>query len=137
MKIIAALALAALFPCAAAADCAGADPAIASVVVANVTSAQGSNEYHLSGTVVNRGNRPQASDVLQFVDIYETGMKLDAKSIPPLAPGKSFNFTYVATRSADAGKGTTTLDFRLDVHRPSPAGDANCSSDDDEFSLTF
>lgn len=120
-----------------AATCAGADPAITAVAVANVTPAGGVEQYHIAGTVVNRGSQGQASDVLQFVDVYQNGQRLDAKSIPPLAAGQSFTFTYVAERSTDAGKGTTTLHFQLRMRQPSPGGSENCSTDDDTNAVTF
>lgn len=120
-----------------AATCAGADPAITSVAVADVTPAGGVDQYHLAGTVVNRGGADQASDVLQFVDVYQNGQRLDAKSIPPLAAGQSFTFTYVSLRSVQAGKDTTTLHFRLRMRQPSPGGREDCSTGDDAAAITF
>lgn len=121
----------------AATACAGADPSITSVVVKSVSSTGGTSSYQLSGTVVNNGSQGQASNVLQFVDISQTGARLDAKTIPPLKAGESYTFSYVAQRSADAGKGTTKLDFQLDMHQPASPGAENCSASDDAFTLTF
>lgn len=121
----------------AAATCAGADPSITSVAVANVTPAGGVDQYHIAGTVVNRGGQAQASNVLQFVDIFQNGQRLDSKSIPPLAEGQSFTFTYVALRSTEAGKGTTTLHFQLRMRQPSPGGGENCATGDDTNAVTF
>lgn len=135
--ILAAIAFALPAPSLAAGTCAGADPAIVSVVVANVTPAGGVDQYHLTGTVTNRGTAGQASNVLQFVDIYQQDVRLDAKSIPPLGPGQSANFDYVALRSSDAGKGTTTLNFRLRFRQPVPPGAADCDAANDTFSLNF
>jgi hypothetical protein len=117
--------------------CAGADPTIVSVAVKGVNSEGGLNRYKLSGTVVNVGRMAQASNVLQFVDIYEVGGKLDAKGIPPLKPGQSYTFSYVVSRSRDAGKGTTELAFQLDVRQPSPPGSQDCNADNDRFTLSF
>ena len=117
----------------ASTTCAGADPAIASVAVKSVNSAGGLNRYALSGTVVNAGHTAQASDTLQFVDIYKGSEKLDAKGIPPLKPGQSYTFSYVSVRSSDAGKGTTKLTFRLDVRQSSQ----NCSAGNDSTAVTF
>ena len=50
--------------------CNGADPAIVSVAVKNVSQNGPINVYHLAGTVTNVGNRNQTSNVLQFVNIY-------------------------------------------------------------------
>jgi hypothetical protein len=116
---------------AGAAACSGADPTVTSVVVKNVDSAGGLNNYQISGTVVNRGSASQASSVLQSVDIYQGTVKLDSKSIPPLKAGESYTFSYVAKRSADAGKGTTKLTFQLD---PAPS---NCAGASDRVALTF
>ncbi|HKU82068.1 MAG TPA: hypothetical protein VJP76_07845 [Candidatus Tumulicola sp.] len=121
----------------AAATCTGADPAITEVGIAGVTPAGGVDQYHVAGTVVNRGSQNQASNVLQFVDILQNGQRLDSKSVPPLAAGQSFTFTYVALRSTEAGKGTTTLHFQLRMRQPSPGGSENCSTDDDGNSVTF
>jgi hypothetical protein len=114
---------------AASAACTGANPTLASVAVANVSHADGVNQYHLKGTVVNTGNEAQASNALQFVDIYQSGVKLDDKGIPPLGPGQSHTFTYVAVRSSEAGSGTTTLTFRLAPHA------ADCQGD--SYAITF
>lgn len=135
--ILAILAFVLISPNSASAACAGADPAIASVPVTSVTPVGGVNQYHIAGTVVNRGNMTQASNVLQFVDISQSGQRLDAKTIPPLAPGKSFEFTYVALRSVEAGNGTTTLNFQLDMHQPSPPGSQDCDPTNDASALTF
>jgi hypothetical protein len=122
---------------AASAACSGADPALTSVAVKSVTQANGINHYTLSGTVLNAGSEAQASDALQFVDIYQTpGEKLDAKGIPPLRPGQSYTFSYVMLRSVEAGKGTTTLRFQLDVRQPS-SGMANCNTSNDVLTVTF
>jgi len=122
---------------AAAATCAGSDPSIGTVTVSGVTQDGGLDNYHIAGTVTNLGASPQAKDVLQSVDIYMDGQKLDAKSIPPLAAGQSATFDYVYQRSKDAGKGTTRLHFVLDVHNPSPAGKQDCSGTDDQNDVTF
>ncbi len=114
--------------------CAGADPAIASVAVKSVNSEGGLNRYELSGTVVNMGRTAQPSNTLQFVDIYKGSAKLDAKGIPPLKPGESYTFSYVSVRSRDAGTGTTTLAFRLDVRQPSTQ---DCSTGNDRHTVTF
>lgn len=134
---LAALAAALTWPAVAGAACTGADPAITSVSVAGVTPEGGVDHYHITGTVVNRGNQAQASSVLQFVDIVQNGQRLDSKSIPPLTVGRSYVFSYDALRSTGAGKGTTTLHFRIRMRSPSAPGGANCTADDDQNSLTF
>jgi hypothetical protein len=121
----------------ARASCAGADPAIVSVAVSGVTSDGKVNRYLVKGNVVNVGRRKQASNVLQFVDIFQNDIKLDAKSIPPLKPRQSFTFSFVFQRSTDAGTGTSDLVFQLDMRNPSPAGSQNCDAANDRRTLTF
>lgn len=93
-----------------------ADPSIGTVAVQGVTPNGGLNDYHIVGTVTNSCGMSQSKDTLQSVDIYLNGDKLDAKSIPPLAPGQSAQFTYLFQRSKDAGQGTTHLHFVIDEH---------------------
>ncbi|MGA8535568.1 MAG: hypothetical protein WB615_15780 [Candidatus Tumulicola sp.] len=134
---ILAFALASASAAPAVAACAGVDLAISPVTVKNVTQANGMNHYTLSGTVSNVGGQAQASNALQFVDIYQKPTeKLDSKSIPPLRPGESHSFSYVMLRSSEAGNGTTTLHFQLDFRQPMlPAAD--CDTSNDHTSVTF
>jgi len=131
--IVAALILIAPSAVASAATCGGAHPVITAVAIKSVDTAGALNHYQIGGTVVNAGSDPQASNVLQSVDIYQGDQKLDTKSIPPLKAGESYTFTYVAQRSSDAGKGTTKLTFQLD---PSP-GSENCGGGSDKYALSF
>jgi hypothetical protein len=136
---LALLAFAQMLAGAASAACVGADPAIASVSVKGVTQGGpgGVNRYNIAGTVVNMGSEGQASNVLQFVNIYENGDKLDSRGVPPLKAGQSYTFSYAVLRSADAGKGTGILSFRLDVRQPSPPGREDCNPSNDSFTLRF
>src|SRR5271166_3726184 len=119
----------------APATCVGAAPAIASVVNKGATQDGGSNRYQLAVTVVNRGTQPQAGNVLQSVDVYQHDTKRDAKGIPPLRPGQSYTYVYQFLRSADAGDGTTTLEFRLDMHQPAGLSSQDCDPSNDRFSI--
>jgi hypothetical protein len=122
-------------------SCAGTDPAVVSVVVKGATSVNGLDHYAMSGKVVNLGRTAQASNVLQFVDIYDDsyagGQKKDAKGIPPLKPGQSYTFSYVSLRSSDAGKGTSKFAFQIDVHQPSVPGPQDCYLDNGRVIVTF
>jgi hypothetical protein len=123
-----------------ASACAGADRAITSVAVKSVTlqgGASGMNQYNIVGTVINLGSQGQASSVLQFVDIYHNGDKLDSHCIPPLKPGQSSPFSYTFLRSTDAGKGTTLLRLRLEMRQPSPPGQEDCNPSNDHLALRF
>jgi hypothetical protein len=127
-----ALFLAPLSAAPAAAACSGAAPAITSVAVKDVTVQGGLNAYDLSGTVVNRGDTGQAAGVMQFVDIYAGAVKLDSKGIPPLAAGQSYTFSYVSSRSRDAGDGTSRLRFQLD---PQPS--TECTGGSASYAVRF
>jgi|HubBroStandDraft_4_1064222.scaffolds.fasta_scaffold00007_98 hypothetical protein len=116
---------------AGAATCAGPNPAITRVAVQSVTSGP-VNQYHLVGTVVNFGSEHQSPNALQFVDIYQYGIKLDAKAIPPLGRLQSATFSYMWPRNPEAAKGTTTLNFRIRMVQGTDCNPANGT-----YSLTF
>lgn len=117
------------------AGCKGADPAISSVRVQSTTPSGALNLYHLSGTVTNLGKTKQASNVLQFVDIFYNSVKVDAKGVPPLAPGQHYTFGYDYKRSVDARTGTSHFRFQLDFKQPSSPGAQNCNPSNDVFRL--
>ncbi len=110
---------------AVAATCAGANPAITKVAVQSVTSNGKLNYYHIVGTVANFGSQSQPSNTLQFVDIWQYGVRLDAKGIRPLAPLQSTTFSYVWQRSTEAARGTSTLNFRIRMEQGSDCNPAN------------
>jgi len=115
--------------------CNGADP----VVKVTGTSMAGDaqiNRYTISFTVTNSGTRKQASNVLQFVDIFQDDVKRDTRSIPPLKPHQVFSTSYVYPRAAGAGEGTTTLSLRLNMRQPA-GNKANCSTANDTATVTF
>jgi hypothetical protein len=95
--------------------CAGPDPAIAQVRVENVQSNGGQNTYHIVGTVTNEGSAGQPANTVQFVDVYVDNVKKDSLSIPPLHIAQYHTFRYKWSRSADAGKGTTTVRFEMNM----------------------
>jgi hypothetical protein len=130
---IAALAILALAPAAAsAATCGGPNPAITSAVVKSVTNSGGINTYHIAGRVTNLGGQAQASNTLQFVDIYIDRQKRNDRGIPPLAPGQGYTFGFDWSRSSDAGPGTTTVRFQMRTVQGSNCNPANGSN-----SVTF
>lgn len=116
--------------------CSGADPAIVSVVVKSVTRVGALNRYLLQGRIVNLGGTAQASNVLQFVDIYGNRAKLNDRGIPPLKPGQSYTFSYVSSRSHQAGRGTTTLVFKMDMRQPAGFSAQDCNPND-RFTIRF
>jgi hypothetical protein len=122
---------------ASAASCAGGDPAITSVKVGNVSSNGGLTSYTIDGVVANLGSARQASNVLQFVDIYQGKTRLDVRGIPPLAPGQNYAWSYVWHRASDAGSGTTTLRLSLRMVQPPGVGSEDCNASNDFNSVTF
>lgn len=114
-----------------AATCAGPDPAITAVSVKNVVTSNALNHYTIAGTVTNAGGQGQASDVIQSIQIFDGAAQIDAKGIPPLSPGHSYQFTYVWSRSADAGNGTTVFNFKLKTP------DVGCGTANQSYRLTF
>ena len=116
--------------------CKGADPVVHVTGTSTASDSQISR-ITVSFTVTNRGAMKQASNVLQFVDIYQDGIKRDTRSIPPLKPGQTFSTSYVYQRSADAGTGTTTLALRLNMRQPRSRGIANCDTSNDSATVTF
>jgi hypothetical protein len=126
------LAAAVAFPAAApAATCPGPDPAITSVSVKSVATSNALNHYTIVGTVTNVGAQKQASNVIQTIEILDGAQPVDAKGIPPLPVGHSVQFTYVWSRSADAGNGTTVFNFNLKTP------DVDCGVANDHYRLTF
>jgi hypothetical protein len=136
-KIIATVAFLAATAPVFASTCNGVDLAVGSVAVKSVSTSGDLNRYEIGGTVTNVGSASQGSDALQSVDIYDGKDKLDSKSIPPLKVGQSYAFSYVATRSAAAGNGTTRLRFQLNVSHPSPADSQTCNMSNDSYTLKF
>jgi hypothetical protein len=119
-----------------AARCSGADPAIVSASVKSVTHQGGVNRYHLSATVTNLGSSKQPSNVVQSVDVYQNGIKVDAHGVPPLRRNATYAVTHDYLRATDAGEGTTPFRFVLHVHQPPVPGPADCNLDNDSYDLT-
>ena len=97
----------------AAASCDGAKLAITAVSLQGVGKTPYLNLYHVTARVTNLGNQAQAGNLLQFVDVVQYDGRLDDRGVPPLGPGESYTVNYIWPRSADAGKGTSPLNFRI------------------------
>lgn len=137
LRIVAAVSIAigSCTAAAVAATCDGPNPAITSVVARPADPAGGLTHYQLTATVTNLGTQSQANNVLQFVDIYMAGDKLDAKGVPPLQAGQSYTFTYSYARASDAGPNTTHLKFAIDMTRD--PGVQNCNPTNGQYVVTF
>ena len=119
-------------------SCAGADPALVGANVKGVTNSAAVNHYVVTVSVVNRGNANQPSNVLQSVDIFQNGNKVDTKGIPPLKSGEVYKFDFNFMRSAGAADGTTHFKFAIAMHRPSGAPNAqDCTTGDDTLIRSF
>lgn len=119
----------------AASACSGPDPSLSVVKVASVSAdGSGLNHYTIKVVVTNVGSAGQAGNVLQSVNVSHFDNKVDTKGIPPLKAGASYVWMYNFKRNADAGKGTTTLHFALDMHGKTSA---DCNSGNDSYNLTF
>ena len=119
-------------------SCAGADPALVGANVKGVTNSGNVNHYVVSVSVMNRGNANQPSNVLQSVDIFQNGNKVDTKGIPPLKAGQVYKFDFNFMRSAGAADGTTHFKFAIAMHQPSGAPNAqDCTTGDDTLIRAF
>ncbi|MBV8638124.1 MAG: hypothetical protein JO322_08555 [Candidatus Eremiobacteraeota bacterium] len=108
--------LAAAGPAAAASSCIV--PSVATANVVNVTRDGNLSHYRVAINITNATGGTQASNTLQFVDIYHDRQKLDAIGIPPLHPNGSYKAYYTFTRSSDAGDGTTKLHLPIRMVQP-------------------
>ena len=118
----------------AAASCTGIAPSIAGVHLTGSTMNGTVNVYHFSGRVTNIGSKAEPSNTLQFIDIYEEGVRKDDRGIPPLRPGQSYTFGYDYQRSTDAGAGTSHLRFQLRMRQPAMA---MCSNSRMSYDINF
>lgn len=109
----------------AAANCDGPNPAVTSVALRTISHTPHLDFYHVTATITNLGSQAQPGDALQFVDVFQYGGRLDDRGVPPLAPGQSYTIDYTWPRSADAGKMTSPLDFRV---RTVTTSADNCSA---------
>jgi subtilase family serine protease len=115
---------------AASTSCTGADPGITKAAVQSTTTNGNLNHYVIAITVQNMGTANQPSNLLQSVNVYQNGDKVDQKGLQPLSPGKSQTVTYAFDRASEARAHTTHFRFMLTT----PSG-SNCSADNDSFRL--
>jgi hypothetical protein len=98
--------------------CSGNAVSIESVANNDVQNNGDTERYALRGTVINHGTRRQTPKVLQSVEVYQDGQKINEIGVPPLGPGRSYTFRQSVVRSVIGGEGTTHLTFRLEMHQP-------------------
>ena len=92
-------------------------PTISSAVANQLGSNGNLNTYDVAITVKNTGGAEPAS-LLQSVQVFQNGDKVDQKGTPPLAAGGRATVHYRLTRSSDARPGTTHLRFSIVLHDP-------------------
>lgn len=124
----------ALIVTAALATAACANPSILSASVQSVSANGGLHHYTIAVTVQNRGSVRQPSDLLQSMDVFQNGLRVDRIGLQPLRPAQTQKVTYGFDRSADAGDGTTNLLFNLDYNGRS-GNDVDCRAGNESFSL--
>jgi hypothetical protein len=109
-------------------SCSGADSGIVSVrTLPPVTDATGVSTFRVAVTVANVGTAKQAGNTLESVAMYEHGVRTDLKGLQPLAAGARETVVFSMRRSADAGAGSTNLQFVLKFARPTH--DCNTAND--------
>jgi CARDB len=120
-----------------AATCSGVDVAITHAGIASMSTSGSVNHYTLTATLTNLGTVAQYSNVLASVNISMYGEKLDQRGVKPLAPGESTTVTWSWQRSSEAAKGTSTIDLKYEIQSQVPAGQEECNTANDHYSLTI
>ncbi|HEY7993308.1 MAG TPA: hypothetical protein VID24_03825 [Candidatus Eremiobacteraceae bacterium] len=108
----------------AAAACA--NPSIVSTAVQSVTTDSGGlNHYTIGVTVQNLGTVRQPSDLLQSIVVEQDGERVDVIGLLPLRPRQTQHVTYSFVRSAEAGTGTTSFSFALELNKTGANADCH------------
>jgi archaellum component FlaG (FlaF/FlaG flagellin family) len=101
-------------------------PAITTAVASQVGNNGDLTTYDVAIRVKNAGSA-EPSSLLQSVQVFQNGTKVDQKGTPPLQAGGTATVHYRLQRSSEARAGTTHLRFSLVVHDPhGPV--TNCST---------
>ena len=93
-----------------------ANPSILSAGVQSVATNGSLKHYTLAISVQNLGNGRQPSNLLQSIDVFQDGQRVDRIGLQPLRPKQLQKVTYSFDRSGDAGDGTTEFTFTLDFN---------------------
>jgi hypothetical protein len=94
------------------------DPAIASAVASQVGDNGDLATYDVAVTVKNAGRAAEPSSLLQSIQVFQDGTKVDQKGTPPLPAGRSATVHYRFQRSPDARALSTHLLFKLVMTDP-------------------
>jgi hypothetical protein len=110
-----------------------ANPSILSAIQ-SVSTNGGLNHYTIAITVQNQGSMRQPSNLLQSVDVFQDGSRVDRIGLQPLRPNQMQKVTYGFDRAADAGDGTTHFIFSLDFNGRS-GKNVDCGAGNESFTL--
>lgn len=113
-----------------------ANPSILSAQSQSVTTNGGLNHYTVAITVQNQGNIRQPSNLLQSVDVFQDGLRVDRIGLQPLRPNQMQKVTYGFDRAADAGEGTTNLAFNLDFNGRS-GKNVDCGAGNETYTIAI
>lgn len=114
-----------------------ADPAITTAVSHSAGNNGNLTTYDVDITVENLGTAGQPSSLLQSVEVFQNGSKVDQIGVPPLAPHASHTVRYTLQRSSEAHAGTTHLRLQLALRDPHNAMVTDCSTANDTYRLNL
>jgi hypothetical protein len=113
-----------------------ANPTILSTAVQNVTTNGDLNHYTIAITVQNQGTVRQPKNLLQSIDVFKAGQRIDRIGLQPLGPGQSQTVTFGFDRSTDAGDRSTRLRFAIDLNGMT-GSDVDCRAGNEVANLRF
>ena len=135
--MLTAILLAQLSANAAAASCAGADPAIMSVKVQNVAGNGSVNHYTLVGKVTNLGREAG----IKRLAVRRHLSKRNPFRRPRRAAAGAGTIVYLLLRSGSAQATRAMvrrpMHFSLRMTSPSPPGNEDCNPGNDTYNVTF
>lgn len=112
-----------------------ANPVILSANVQSMTTSNGLNHYTIAIAVQNQGGVTQPGNLLQSIDVFQAGGRVDEIGLQPLRPGQSQKVMYRFNRSDEAGDGTTDITFTLDFNGRS-GNNVDCPSGNKSLTIT-
>jgi hypothetical protein len=112
-----------------------ATPSIVSATVQSATTNGALKHYTIAIVVQNQGSVKQPGDLLESVDVFQAGQRVDRIGLQPLGPKQSQTVTYGFDRSAEAGDGTTDLIFTLDFNGRT-GNDVDCRGGKEALRIT-
>jgi subtilase family serine protease len=108
-------------------SCSG--PAITAAGVQSTHDDGDVRHYDIAITVTNHGSAAVPASVLDSVEIYQDGTKVDQKGLPWLKPGQSATVRYDFQRASDARRNSTQLRLRLVQRDPHGTAVTPCGGD--------